>query len=167
MAGSIAKSEVVDRDLGYARIVKELGRIAHKDPGVLIGIRQGAEAPAGVDISMVELGSVHEFGSLDGTIPERSFLRSTADAYQEKYADRLGDAIGFAIDGWRPLKTSLGRIGAEAVSDVQGRITRREIHQDLSEATIRRKTVGGKKGDVALVDTGHLLKVIDWKTEGV
>jgi len=155
-------AEVEDRDMGYKRIMKGLRQIALDDPGVLVGIRQQAEAPAGVDISMVELGAVHEFGSLDGKIPERSFIRSGVDVNESKYATGIGDAIGRSIDGTMALKTGLGRVGAVAVGDIQTRITNKDIHQDLAESTKERKG-----SDTALVDTGHLLKVIDWQLEGV
>lgn len=128
----MAANEVVDRDLGWSNLARELGSIGQ--PGVYVGILQdkGGEVAEDGGITLAGYAAVNEFGSSDGRVPERSFLRSTVDDYQAKYEAALGDAVGDAIDamvrstgtgaGLASLDRSLGRLGVMVQRDVQDRI---------------------------------------------
>ena len=68
--------QVIDK--GWDAIGAELKKLA-QGKTASVGI-QGSKAEAPHDDSAytnVEIGAVHEYGSQDGTIPERSYLRST------------------------------------------------------------------------------------------
>jgi phage gpG-like protein len=128
----VAANEVVDRDLGWSNLARELGSIGQ--PGVYVGILQdrGSEVSEDGEITLAGYAAVNEFGSEDGRVPERSFLRSTVDDNQATYEALLADATGDAVDamirstgtgaGLASLERSLGRLGIRVQRDVQDRI---------------------------------------------
>ncbi len=149
-------SKVVDRDMGfdaYMKGLKELGGARVK-----VGV-QGREAaqirPGG--ISMVELATIHEFGAPVANIPQRSFVRATGDAHQNKYI-RLQEGIVRRL-GKRPQRVDVKRelfvLGEIVRADMIGLI-RARIPPPLKPATIARKF--GE--NVPLIDTGQLIASI-------
>jgi phage gpG-like protein len=130
------------------RIEKLLQKMS-KAPHVAVGILQD-EAVAD-NFSMVDLALVHEFGSKDGRIPQRSFMRATCDAKRNehiKLADVLQSKI---IEGKLNLRQALGQLGEVAEKDMVQAINNGLLPQ-LKPATIRRK----KNGSKPLIDTGRL-----------
>ncbi len=135
---------------------------------VVVGVRGQAGSEVypgeGQPLTLVDVATVHEFGSANGVIPERSFLRSTLDRNGKKYAKRLREAIARAIEAaakggdWREaVDRDLSRLGVLAVGDVQQTI--RDSGPGwpaLSPVTIARK--GSSK---PLIDTGRLRQSID------
>ncbi|GEM_PF-3607605 len=54
------------------------------------------------DETVLEYAPSHEFGTKDGTIPERSFIRKTYDEEIDRIADDLIEEVGDAIeDFWK------------------------------------------------------------------
>src|SRR4051794_24560734 len=87
------RTTVTDRDRGWAQLIKELraaGDLVGK-AGV-IGAKAAQERPDGEggSITNAEIALQNEFGSQDGHVPERSFIRSTFDRQRSKYEDHLG-----------------------------------------------------------------------------
>ena len=145
MAGS-----VTDTDKGYAKLIKQLRDL--EAPGVYVGVR----AAAGSD--MVIIAASNEFGTSDGHVPERSYLRSTVDDGQSEIADDLQKACTEAVDGTRDLRTGLERVGAKWVGRVQEKI---RSHPPPPNAP---STIAKKHGaDASLVDTGRLRQSIDYE----
>ena len=139
-------AQVVDKDLGYDELVRQLGDIGQ--PRVLVGILQdkGSELAEGGDITLAGYAAVNEFGSEDGHVPERSFMRSTVDANQMKYANMVQIALGRAVDAissgggasTRVLENELGVIGNVAVGDIKKTI--RVLRQPKNaDSTLARK----------------------------
>jgi len=141
---------VEDRDHGY----KQLLGLLSKQPqvGVLVGIR----GQQGQDLLLY--ATVNEFGSEDGRIPERSFLRATVDENRVKYAKILEVAALRLLDGESPDR-AFGIVGMTVVADVQRRI-RDRISPANAPSTIRQKG-----SDVPLIDTGRLRQSIDYVVE--
>ncbi len=143
----MASTEVIDIDRGWRSFKKRLARIGQSE--VVVGI------PGEIDFSVpntAAIGMVHEFGSTDGTIPERSFLRSTFDANRAKYDALLERLTRKQLRGGINYEASLFRVGETARGDVIKRIKSKEITQGLAPSTIARKG-----SDTALVDTGALV----------
>lgn len=148
-------SRVVDRDLGYRKVVKNLKAMGRKGGvSVLVGVRgkEGAE--------QVLIAAVNEFGSSDGRIPERSYLRSTVDENRDRYlkaleaASRAGEAQGPGT-----LTRELGKVAQVAVGDIQRKI------RDLDTPPNAPSTIRKKGTDNPLIDTGRLRQSIDWEIE--
>ena len=132
-----------------------------KGPRVVVGIRQeaGAQVVDG-EFTLAEIAAVNEYGSEDGHIPERSFLRSTYDEGRERYAGLAQQAVTDHVDGRRDIRQGLERLGMVGVADVQERI-RRGIPPANAPSTIARKG-----SDKPLIDTGRLRQSIDYVVEG-
>ena len=155
------KTKVVETDKGWAALKRTLARIPDKE--LAVGI------PGAIDLnarplSVGSIGTVHEFGSLDGTIPERSFLRSTFDANVRKYTRSLSQQIRRAIERNAPQEAALFRLGEKVRQDVIDRIRNREIKQGIKESTKKAFIATGsqtRRGDgPALVNTGRLVDSI-------
>lgn len=152
---------VTDRDMGYRKIMANLRMMGRISPEVLVGVRGDAgESDDGT--SLVLIAAVNEFGSADGHVPERSFLRSTIDEKKEKYLKLLTKATGDTIDkGRSAMRTALGRVGAIAVADVQRKIV------TLRDPPNAPSTIAKKGSANPLVDTGRLGQSIDFEVKGV
>ena len=168
----MASSTVKDTDKGY-KSLKEFLANAGK-VYVVVGVRgeKGAKrydkAPGekGEPLSLVEVAAVHEFGSEDGRVPERSFLRSTFDTHRPKYERVLRKGVDRCISGVTSgsgakavstIEHELDRLGVRVAGDVTLLIKSGEgIQPKLADATIARKG-----STHTLIDTGRLSTSID------
>ena len=147
--------EIIDRDKGWKNLKRTLE--SFKDDELVIGI------PGEIDFNVPTqgaIGAVQEFGSVDGTITSRSFLRSTFDKNISRYSRSLAQHIRRAIDSGSPRKQGLFRLGERVRKDVIKRIQNGEIKQDLAESTKMAFVPGTRtrRGDgVALVSTGTMV----------
>ena len=123
---------------------------------VTVGV-QGTEAEAAHDESgtpMSTIAAVHEFGSMDGRIPERSYLRSTYDENRRKYEQMILQGAQNSTKGKETPKQAAFKTGETMRADVIKRI-KAGIPPELSQRTI------DKKGSsVPLIDTGQLVASI-------
>lgn len=118
-------SAVTDRDLGLKAIVAQLRDGAYVRVGV-----QGSDAavtPEGSSLNLVQIATVHEFGSSDGRVPQRSFLRSTFDEKKRELEKLVSQLIGKALK-------DPGSIGVEQIVGIAG-----QRYLDLVKAKIRSK----------------------------
>jgi hypothetical protein len=129
-----------------------------------VGILQakGGNETTDEGITMVALGTIHEYGAPAANIPERSFIRKTfADTTELK---RMQAKLAKAVI---TLKMShhraLDLLGAWGAAEVKKFITSGQVKPDVKPATLQRKTVAGKRGTTTLVDTGRLLNSITWE----
>lgn len=152
-------AQIIERDLGWARIAAEI-RIARK-AGVKIGLMgQDADRDDDSPLDNIDIGLVNEFGSGDGRVPERSFLRSTADAQREQIAqakERLWDQI---VRGTLTVRQALGQLGAWHRGQVQQTIVR------LNEPPNAPSTIARKGSSNPLIDTGQLRRAVNYEVEG-
>jgi phage gpG-like protein len=149
----------VKDDKGEQKRIEKLLRKMSNAPHVAVGILQ--DEAIDNNFSMVDLALVHEFGSKDGRIPQRSFMRSTCDAKRNehiKLADILQSKI---IDGSLSIRQALGQLGEVAEKDMVQAINN-GIKPQLKPATIRRK-----KSSKPLIDTGRLKGSIKHEIRGV
>ena len=159
MAG---QEKIQVNDKGWARIRSlctqyRLGKVAS------VGI-QGEKAakehkdPDGVPgtITNVELATIHEFGSSDGHVPERSFIRSTFDEKQSGYKKTL-EAIGAAMTTGKTPEGGLLLLGEKFRADIIMAI-KHIIPPPLADITVARRP---KKDPTPLLDTGQMMNAID------
>jgi hypothetical protein len=118
-----------------------------------------AEAHVGNMADLVQIAAIHEFGAPKRNIPERSFIRSTYDEQKEKLREIITKEYNGVIFEKTSPRKALSRIGEWLTAKTKLKIKKR-IPPALKPATIISKTVGGKKGDVPLIDTGQLIQSI-------
>ncbi len=147
---------VIDRDLGYARIMRSIPEL--DGVHVLVGVfadddREDPVEGTGSDATNADVAIFNEFGTSNG-VPERSFLRSTVDAKQDKYAKVLADGVGRHLDGKVSIDKALDLLGLVAVGDVQTTI------RDLDTPENTEATIARKGSSNPLIDTGQLRQAI-------
>ena len=159
MARRTRKRGVTDTDKGYADLRRTLAKIRAERPYVVVGIRGQAGAQTyesdGKAISLVEIGAVHEFGSSDGRIPQRPYMRPTFDARRDSYEDGFVRGIGRVVDGTSDIDTELGHLGLVVAGDIQ------ETIATLTDPPLAQITIDRKGSSKPLIDTGRLKQSID------
>lgn len=147
---------VIDRDLGWKAIKRELERAKGRE--VAVGILQGSVDSEGASIA--EYATYNEFGTDD--VPSRPFM---AMSFDENKADieadfnRQGKAM---VEGKRTANEALTIIGQKHASRVQNTITGRDITPKLADSTIK-----AKKGSTkTLVDTGAMTNAVQIEVRG-
>lgn len=143
---------VEDVDLGMDRLIADLLGLGVAE--VYVGVRSGPEG------DLATIAAANEFGTSDGHVPERSFLRSTVDEKRGEYAEDLAKVVDDIIDG-RGARPGLSRIGVRAKADVQRKI--RALRTPPNAAS----TVKQKGSSNPLIDTGRLRQSIDYELGGV
>lgn len=124
---------------------------------VLVGVRGEETDDEGTSLALI--ASANEFGTRDGHVPERSFLRRTVAENQRDYEEMLAGAVDDYVEGGIPLTRSLGLIGAAAVGDVQDTMVA------VDDPPNAPSTIARKGADNPLIDTGRLRQSITWKIE--
>lgn len=145
MAGSVR-----DIDRGFAELERTLAELAGADVAVLVGVS------GQTDRDMVVIAASNEFGTADGHVPERSFLRDTVDNRTEEILDDLEGAVEAALDGAN-LDTALGRVGEKWAGEVKTAI------RDKADPPNAAATIAAKGADNPLIDQGRLRNAITWR----
>lgn len=122
---------------------------------VTVGVQgRDADAQHTGGITNSDLAAVHEFGAPSVGVPQRSFLRSTADEGKTRWERRLSEEIArVALEG-ADVRQALHVVGEEFRAAVIDRI-KAGIAPPLQPSTIARK------GETTpLIDTGALIGAI-------
>lgn len=128
-------SKVKIKDRGWDRIKKDLTKYA-KGIVASAGV-QGSEASEDREgMTNAELAAIHEFGSKDETIPERSHFRKVFDEKRSEYEKELAQAAKVFFDSELQFKGSLFMLGEQYAGDVKNAI-RSGLEPDLSELNPR------------------------------
>lgn len=149
------------------RELRLLGNIGRQPSFVKVGLpKDSMNYPDGTSLIMV--GAVHEFGTRDGRVPERSYLRTTSKELTPEVKKFWRKNAVKILTGKVTAKRLLGIIGLQFQAAVQEKIT--DIKEPaLAPSTMRKRLekVANVGGDVEsptavnpLVDTGHLRQSI-------
>lgn len=107
--------------------------------------------------SIVEIGTVHEFGSPSRHIPERSFIRSTLNEQKANYF-KLAQSQGVKLlEGKQSFNNAVETIGIWG----QAQIIKKFRNNDWAENAPL--TVALKGSSTPLIDTGQLRQSITWE----
>lgn len=142
-------AKTTETDLGFRALLRSLKTAdgAYVD----VGLFEGEGSYEGGEITVPQIGAVHEFGSQDGRIPERSWLRRNHDEHQSRYRDQLDAGYSKVLAGTGRVISILTAFAERVASDVRKTIT--QVNSPpLRPSTIRRK--GGKSNP--LIDTGTM-----------
>lgn len=158
-----------DVDLGYRALLRSIEKM---DREVLVGIRgeegaqrperqielaDGSSATIQSDATIAEYATYNEFGTDDGHIPERSFLRSTVDERRESYLQALGEAMLQTIDKGIDIEQPLALLGERAVRDVQRKI------REITDPPNAPSTIAQKGSSKPLIDNGTMRQAISFE----
>lgn len=138
--------------------LRQIRERLQKNSGVLVGLPAGTGSyEDGAPIAVI--GAVHEFGSADGTIPERSFLRVPLRQNAEDFKSVWRAQISKVVEGELSMHQVMSQLGARAVAVSQEAISE-GIAPGNAESTVKRK--GSSK---PLIDTGQLRQSITFIVE--
>ena len=138
--------------------LEKLLRKMQRAPYVAVGILQDEKIDD--HFSMVDLAMVHEFGSKNGHIPARSFIRPTCDAKRSEHLKLIEKLQTKVIEGKLTLTQALTQVG-EVISKGMVQTINRGILPHLKPATIRRK-----RSSKPLVHYGDLKGKIHYDVRG-
>lgn len=149
-----------------AKYTKQLEELAGLE--VVIGIPKSNNAiHKGSKFTVAQIGAVHEYGSPENGIPQRSFLRVPLSNNSNELFKQISKDLKFSKIN---SNTALGRLGSSGVSVVleafnsQGGGTWKEL-KPSTEA--RRKKGKGSGSNKPLIDTGQLRQKITFEVRGV
>lgn len=106
--------------------------------------------------SIATIAAVNEFGSADGVIPERSFLRVPLRAKQKDFAKVFRQLIPEVVAGRMDMFQLLSAAGAKAVS-----VSQEAISAGIAPPNAD-STVAAKGSSTPLVDQGTLRQSITY-----
>ena len=151
---------------GGDRIAQRIGSI-RKRLASSAGVRVGVPAAAGTyedGQKIAVIAAVNEFGSADGRIPERSFLRVPLRANQGMYAKIFERQLPSVLDGSLTVFQILSQVGARAAGDSQ-----EAIESGIAPPNAP-STIAQKGSSNPLVNDGDLKRsityIVDGETEG-
>jgi hypothetical protein len=153
---------VIDRDLGWRKILEAARAAAgssYAKVGVLADDEKGGLHRDGAKLSVAEIAVVLEYGTEDGHIPARSFVRATIDLLRDELiATSARLLVQVVLDRSMSVERALNILGLRGVTAIKQRITSGDgIPPPNAPSTIRAK--GSSR---PLVDTGLLLSAITW-----
>lgn len=149
---------VIDRDLGWNRIVRDLSTSG--DLVTAVGIFEAhnprtGDAKAGATNAQVYADN--EFGRPEKRIPERPTLRPTMDENQGLYVDLMRRLMGMVAEGGLSIKDAYALLGERVLADLRRKI-QSGVPPPNSPMTIRLK--GSSK---TLIDTSQMLHATDYE----
>ncbi|MGE4336223.1 MAG: hypothetical protein AB7E55_09645 [Pigmentiphaga sp.] len=138
--------------------LRQIRERLQKNSGVLVGLPAGTGSyEDGAPIAVI--AAVQEFGSADGVVPERSFLRVPLRQNAEDFKAVWRAQIPKVVDGELTMHQLMSQLGARAAGVSQEAISE-GIAPGNAESTKKRK--GSSK---PLIDTGALRQSITFIVE--
>lgn len=154
------QNTVQDIDRGWDRIKRQTRGLDGK--GVKVGVQGDYNRKDGADMILIALAN--EFGTDDGHVPARPFIRGAYGEYKQDIGhtkDRLWRLI---LSGKLDAQQALGLLGEKHQGHVQDYMTALDQPPN-APSTVRRKTTSAGVGDNPLIDTGALRRGIRWEIE--
>ena len=108
--------------------------------------------------TIAEIAAVHEFGSLDEKIPERSFIVFSADKNEKKNLNKIKHLLRKVSMGEMTTEQALDELGVMRVGQIMSRLNTIKVPV-LKPKTIRRKKNQSSK---PLIDSGLLKTAIGY-----
>jgi hypothetical protein len=149
---------VVDKDHGWSELAKRLETLSG-DEHVLVGVLGSKAAEAhGDGVTNLDVAMWNEFGTRDGRVPERSFIRRTIDIYQQPLlamSAKLGRGV---LAGAFSAGQALELLGEHTIGLMKERINA-HIPPPNAASTIRRKG----SSTPLIAQTGQLKNALSYK----
>jgi hypothetical protein len=147
-----------DQDNGYKALVKTVFGFAK--PVVTIGIheKEGSH-PYPNGKTLLDIANINEFGSDDGHVPMRSFVRAWFDTAEPELRKEIASLMEGVIDGTLTKDQILDAIGLSGVGKMQANIA-----QGVPPPNAPR-TIQLKGSSTPLVDTGLLRSSITYEVD--
>ena len=145
---------VIDRDLGFNRIMRDLERLDGTE--VVAGmLRDSGKAENGA--SYVDIATWNEYGTR--RIPSRPFIRISADTNKQSWEKLAQQCVNGVIDGDSP-RDAAQVVGHRMAEDI------RKVFGDTSKLKANAPSTVAKKGrNEPLVDSGEMRRRVNFRVE--
>ena len=144
---------VIDRDLGYNRIMRDLQKLYGME--VVAGmLKDSGKAENGA--SYVDIATWNEYGT--GRIPSRPFIRISADTNKAAWAKLAQQCVNGVIDGDSP-RDAAQVVGLRMVEDIRKVFGSSELKANAPS------TVKKKGRNEPLVDSGEMRRRVNFRVE--
>lgn len=153
------KVAIEDVDTGWKTLLRRMA--TWEELGIRVGVL--SDEPHGDEegaITLGELAAVMEFGTEDGHIPARPFLRPVFDERREEIYSYYEKLLGRMIDGELTEKQVHDLLGARLTVYVKERI-RSSVPPPNAPSTVAKK-----RSTTTLIDTRQLLNSVTWEEDG-
>lgn len=136
-----------------------------REPHVKIGITQAKfkdvkEGAGTTPFTVGEVAVANEFGTKDGRVPERSFIRSTHDEKKNDIFNYLKRKKIEVVAGTMSAKRALEKVGAAMQGHIQNKII------SLRTPPNAPSTILQKGSDNPLIAEGQMLRSVSWEYHG-
>ena len=172
---------VTNVDKGWDRLRAVAQELKNGGAYAKVGILENAPAPENdtgeaLPFTMAALGAIHEFGSRDGRIPERSFIRAGIDANEGELREVARKVARGIYEGRFDVEKGLGILGTKGAAAIRKFVTKGDqVPPPNAPSTIRQKVKKGAwrgRGPVdaaklvrTLVDTGRMIGSVTYAVE--
>ncbi len=146
---------VVDRDLGFNRIVTNIRQLDGRTVNAGI-LRDAGTGKNGVPI--VEYATYNEYGT--SRIPSRPFVRIASDENRDAWLGIAGKGVGRIIDGTGNVDGCCDAVGQRMRDDIKKVIGDKSKLAPNALSTIRRKG-----HDKPLIDTGLMKSKVNYRVD--
>lgn len=144
-----SKVSTKEMDKGYKKFTEQVERMK-EEPFIKVGIlAEEADKVKTKDINLAGIAAVNEFGTTDGRVPARSFIRSTMDEKKQYFVNLTKRALTQILFGADIVK-SMNIIGLGISKEIQKKIT------DIRTPPNAPSTVRRKGSSNPLIDTGRM-----------
>lgn len=151
-------AKVTDKDTGWIALVSRVAKM--KGAFAKVGILaegKGDEEEEGSDLTVAQIAGILEFGTEDGHIPERSFVRSTFDEKREEMMAMSAKLVVGIVAGTMDVDRALNILGAFLAAAIKNKVTVDGVPPPNAPSTI-----AAKGSDRPLVDTSRMINAISW-----
>ena len=141
-------------------LTKHFSGLKKADNSLTVGVQQDAhDYPDGTSVLMVAM--VGEFGNASNNIVPRHFLSRAVEVDERFYKSRITFILKKYDKDPKLVNIMMGELGRQSSEKVRKHIEANDIGMAPNKAS----TANAKGGNQPLVDSGHLARQIDYKTE--
>lgn len=162
--------EVKFIDHGWKKILDEVvGSAGYQVRIGVVGEKAAEPHADNTGMTTGEIAIINEFGTLDGHIPARPFVKSTFQKSQAGLVKELADGLRLMLTSGVKVRTALVRVGKYGANEIKKTI-RSSVPPPNAPSTLRHKAKRGESGVQSrrtLIDTFKLLRAVGYVLERV
>ena len=110
------------------------------------------------ELTLATVAKINEYGTEDGKIPPRPFIRQTLRKHNNFKAE-LKNVLQETLTLSKTFDSLFKKLGVKAMQEIQKEFTAGEFKQN-AECTIKKK-----KSSKPLIDKGQLRRSVSWRVE--
>tara|TARA_R110000851_G_scaffold238139_1_gene390952 strand:+ start:81 stop:563 length:483 start_codon:yes stop_codon:yes gene_type:complete len=152
--------KVKSKPVNVAKLIKKMEKVASQPQKVLVGFPENIPYPDEEGTNLIMVAATHEFGSADGKIPERSFMRAGLNEKKAKlksiWKNKLAKQV---LEGEITPVKALGLIGQWGETVVKSKI------RTLTSPANSERTIKEKGSSNPLIDTGHMIQSVRYEVD--